>query len=101
MRARPWTRAQIQQTSANLRAKHLSIYTIMYAYVHVCRVPYGQLKRKNRHYTFPKTFSFELRFWHNFVPDMPDSSEKLSFQGPPILGAPHCKCNAARLAQTV
>jgi hypothetical protein len=25
---------------------------------------------------FPKTFSFELRFWQNFVPDMHDSSEK-------------------------
>ena len=23
-------------------------------------VPYGQLKRSNRRYTFPKTFSFEL-----------------------------------------
>ena len=39
-------------------------------------LPYGQLKRSNRSYTFPKTFSFELRFWHNFVPDMHDSSEK-------------------------
>ena len=35
---------------------------------------------------FPKTFSFELRFWHNFVPDMHDSSWA------PILGAPQCKC---------
>ena len=47
-------------------------------------VPYGQLKRSNRRYTFPKTFSFELRFWHNFVPDMPDSSES----GPPKSGGP-------------
>ena len=52
-------------------------------------VPYGQLKRSNRRYTFPKTFSFELRFWHNFVPDMPDSSEKLTFQGPPNPGGLH------------
>ena len=52
-------------------------------------IPYGQLKRSNRRYTFPKTFSFELRFWHNFVPDMPDSSEKLTFQGPPNPGGLH------------
>ena len=47
-------------------------------------VPYGQLKRSNRRYTFPKTFSFELRFWHNFVPDMHDSSE---FRDPQIPGS--------------
>ena len=58
-------------------------------------IPYGQLKRSNRSYTFPKTFSFELRFWHNLVPDMHDSSEKWSFQGPPNPGVPHCKCKTA------
>ena len=48
--------------------------------------------------TFPKTFSFELRFWHNFVPDIHDSSD---FQGPPNPGVPHCKCTAGGLAHTV
>jgi hypothetical protein len=80
---------------------YISVCILVYIRMHISVCIYGQLKRSNRQYTFPKTFSFELRFWHNFVPDMPDSSEKLSFQGPPILGAPHCKCIAAGLAHTV
>ena len=56
-------------------------------------VPYGQLKRRKRSLAFPKTFSFELRFWHNFVPDMHDSSE--NFQGPANLRVPQWKCKTS------
>jgi len=36
----------------------------------------GNSKEAIGHTLFPKLSRLELRFWHNFVPDMHDSSEK-------------------------
>ncbi len=55
-------------------ALYLYCYCIIRTQLYV--TPYGQVKRRKGTLAFPKTFSFELRFWHNFVPDMHDSSEK-------------------------
>ena len=38
-----------------------------------CTLSVRATQKKQSAIHFSQTFSFELRFWHNFVPDMPDS----------------------------
>ena len=50
----------------------------------------GNSKEENGHWHFPKLSRLGCVFGNNFVPEIYDSCEKITFQGPPNLGAPLC-----------